>query len=107
MPYPIDVELRLVDRQEHLRRHHGYVVRSALSTIDTSALATPARAIEREIVEAHALPLESPIVRSLVTRWLTAVGDLARYVGSKHQDSLDLVDVSTLAAMYANAAGFA
>lgn len=56
------------------RRQHGYVVHSAI--VDE----TSSRALARDIVEAHGLPLASPAVRALVSRWYAAARELAGYL---------------------------
>ena len=61
------------------------------------------RAIERDIVEAHGLPLHERTVRQLVDRWHQATSALARYLEERSPERFDLVDVSTLAAMYVDA----
>lgn len=83
------------------RRQHGYVVHTS------RARETQIRAVERDIVEAHGLPLASPHVRALVSRWHNVTRELARFVGEQTKQPLDLVDISTLAVMYAHAEGFA
>jgi len=64
---------------------------------------TKVRAVERDIVEAHGLPLGERAVQQLVVRWHEATSALARYLEERRAEHLDLVDVSTLAAMYVEA----
>jgi predicted DNA-binding WGR domain protein len=64
---------------------------------------TKVRAVERDIVEAHGLPLGERAVQQLVVRWHEATAALARYLEERRAEHLDLVDVSTLAAMYVDA----
>jgi len=81
------------------RVRHGYV--------EYPEVRPPARDVEREIVEAHGLPLASLKVRAMVSEWHTATKALADYIAARKRKRFDLVDVSTLAAMYAAAEGFA
>ncbi len=60
-------------------------------------------AVHRDILEAHGLPLDARGVRQLVARWRTATEALASYLEERRAEHLDLVDVSTLAAMYVEA----
>jgi hypothetical protein len=60
-------------------------------------------AVEREIVEAHGLSLSDRVARSLVDQWHAAASALRSYVEARGEGSLDLEDVSTLAAMYVSA----
>jgi predicted DNA-binding WGR domain protein len=53
-----------------------------------------------EIVEAHGLSLGDRVARSLVEQWHAAASALRSYVETRGEGSLDLEDVSTLAAMY-------
>jgi predicted DNA-binding WGR domain protein len=62
-----------------------------------------ARAAERDIVEAHGLSLGERAVQQLVVRWHEATAAIARYLEERRAEHLDLVDVSTLAAMYVEA----
>jgi len=62
-----------------------------------------ARATERDIVEAHGLALGERAVQQLVGRWHEATSALARYLEERRAEPLDLVDISTLAAMYIDA----
>jgi predicted DNA-binding WGR domain protein len=84
------------------RRHHGYDVHFERLRREDAA-----REAEREIVEAHGLPLASPVARDLVSRWHAAARELACFIAVHRSAPIDLVDASTLGAMYANAAGFA
>ena len=59
--------------------------------------------VEREIVEAHGLSLNDRVARSLVDQWHAAASALRSYVEARGEGSLDLEDVSTLAAMYVTA----
>ena len=61
---------------------------------------TDAHAIERAIVEDHGLSPREPAVRHLVSRWHAATLDLVRYLEGQGAEVLDLIDVSTLAAMF-------
>jgi predicted DNA-binding WGR domain protein len=102
------------------RRRHGYVpVQPATAAVERSVpepLAAPAaaarplspalaraRALQQDIVQAHGLSLRERAVRELVERWYEATSALARYLEERQPERLDLVDVSTLAAMYVDA----
>jgi predicted DNA-binding WGR domain protein len=106
------------------RRQHGYRVverrtarqlterhDTALGTVLASPVTTERPAVvvellvERELVEAHGLPLGDATARALVERWHLAARELAAYLEERTPNALDLVDVSTLASMYAHAAG--
>lgn len=105
----------LESRREELlgrRRRHGYV------STTTPCVAAPARseqrtepgpscAIERAILEAHGLPLEETMARTLVARWHAATVAILRHIEAKGAEMLDLVDVSTLAGMFVTATGAA
>jgi len=69
----------------------------------SSPALTTARAMQRDIVEAHGLSLRERSVQQLVDRWHDATSALARYLEERRPEHLDLVDVSTLAAMYVEA----
>jgi predicted DNA-binding WGR domain protein len=93
------------------RRQHGY--RPAGATAQASVAAAPPLplpavrstcvAVQRDIVEAHGLPLRERTVRQLVDRWYAATTALASYLEERRAEHLDLVEVSTLAAMYVEA----
>ena len=108
------------------RRRHGYQLVAATPDADSSlpshelkrpspaqhrdpshAPPSPAtaraRATERDIVEAHGLALGERAVQQLVSRWHEATSALARYLEERRAEHLDLVDISTLAAMYVDA----
>jgi predicted DNA-binding WGR domain protein len=108
------------------RRQHGYRVvepraprrlterhDTALGTVLAPTTERPAvrvdvaGSIERDVVEAHGLRLGDTTARALVERWHAAARELAAYVRERAPEVLDLEDVSTLAAMYARAAGLA
>ena len=59
--------------------------------------------MDRDIVEAHGLALGERAVQQLVSRWHEATSALARYLEERRAEHLDLVDISTLAAMYIDA----
>jgi predicted DNA-binding WGR domain protein len=69
----------------------------------TSVAHTARVALQRDIVEAHGLPLRERTARQLVDRWYAATTALASYLEERRAEHLDLVDVSTLAAMYVEA----
>lgn len=81
------------------RRQHGYAEARVPSPADHAAA--------REIVEAHGLRLGDLTARTLVEAWRTAAGALRAYVARRGGGALDLEDVSSLASMYAVAAGVA
>jgi predicted DNA-binding WGR domain protein len=93
------------------RRQHGYRPAGATAqalVADAPPLPLPAltstrAAAQRDIVEAHGLPLHERAVWQLVDRWHAATAALASYLEQRHAEHLDLVDVSTLAAMYVEA----
>jgi hypothetical protein len=89
------------------RRQHGYVPlgRSWDAILGCDPVATAAAAETREIFEAHGLAIEDRKARTLVLEWARAARRLQSFVRVRTQTSLDLEDVSTLAAMYAAAAG--
>ncbi len=90
-----------------LRRRHGYEPRRGregrLPRTPLRAPESSDAAVERAVVEAHGLSLGSADVRKLVGRWYAATRELARYLEERQADAFDLVDVSTLAAMYIGA----
>jgi hypothetical protein len=67
----------------------------------------PVAAVERELVEAHGLRLRDAVAHALVEQWHRATRDLSDYLEERSAERLDLVDVSTLAALYSTAAGIA
>ena len=81
------------------RRQHGYVLVNKAPAPTTAAT----RDTERDIVEAHGLPIRDLSVQRMVSRWHQATLDLSRYLRGRREEALDLVDVSTLAAMYVDA----
>ncbi len=94
-------------RNELLARRvrHGYLPTGR----DVSASADPRRgigvgnealAVERAIVEAHGLPLEDAVARELVSRWHASTVAIVGYLKARGGEGLDLVDASTLAAMF-------
>ena len=92
-------------REELLRRRrsHGYETTlraAAQQRARERAVAVDTHAVERAIVEHHGLSLREPVVRQLVTRWHAATLELARFLKERRTEVLDLVDVSTLAAMF-------
>lgn len=62
---------------------------------------------ESEIVEAHGMSLQDKVARKLVARWFVATCKLSEYLAELQPEVLDLVDVSTLAAMFVEAAAVA
>jgi predicted DNA-binding WGR domain protein len=99
----------LVRRRDELlgrRRSHGYV---STTTPRAAAHARSAQrdlrayAIERAILEAHGLPVEDRAASRLVARWHAATAAILRYLEAKGADALDIIDVSTLAAMFVSA----
>ena len=90
------------------RRQHGYTETTtaapAASLLDTNVTG---HEMERAIVEAHGLELRDRKARSLVETWHAATRALRSYLAERRQEVLDLEDVSTLASMYAVAAGVA
>lgn len=56
-----------------------------------------------EVLEAHALRLDDPTARELVARWHRAALELALFIERGRAERLDLVDASTLAALYVEA----
>ncbi len=95
-------------RQELLGRlqRHGYVPTAAprkAAHWSTDQDSPNAHAIEREIVEAHGLPLGDPTARELVTRWHAATLAIVGYLKARGTEALDLIDASTLAGMFVNA----
>ena len=123
--FPDDVALHrrrgeLLER----RRRHGYRFVAAIPCADSlpshelerpsseqhrepshapSPATARARATERDIVEAHGLALGERAVQQLVSRWHEATSALSRYLEERRAEHLDLVDISTLAAMYIDA----
>jgi predicted DNA-binding WGR domain protein len=89
------------------RRQHGYVPLGTSwdAILGYDPVATAAAAETREIVEAHGLAIEDRKARTLVLQWARAARRLQSFVRVRAQTTLDLEDVSTLAAMYAAAAG--
>jgi len=101
-------------RREELlgrRRRHGYVSTTPRAPARArSAQRTEPRpfcAIERAILEAHGLPLEETMARTLVARWHAATVVILRHIEAKGAEMLDLVDVSSLAGMFVTATGAA
>jgi predicted DNA-binding WGR domain protein len=97
------------------RKEHGYV---PLGTDWAMLLGTPGAdavrrepasqaATAREIVEAHGLSLHDVVARELVGRWYATAVELRSYLAVRRvphgEPSLDIEDVSTLAAMYVSA----
>lgn len=92
------------------RRQHGYVETSPRHSAGLVTETTAAHAVEREIVEAHGLHLGDRTARTLVEGWHAATRALRTYLTKQDGgdvEALDLEDVSTLASMYALAAGVA
>jgi hypothetical protein len=58
----------------------------------------------RAVVEKHGLPLEDATARKLVARWRDATLAIVRYLEAKGAGVLDLVDASTLAGLFVEAA---
>jgi predicted DNA-binding WGR domain protein len=92
-----------------LRRRHGYRAISPRSAQPRPPQAeraggAAASAMQREIVEAHGLSLRERAAQQLVARWQDATEAILRYLEERQPEHLDLVDVSTLAAMYVEAA---
>ncbi len=101
------------------RRRRGYVV------VVGSPLATPTTRNRRgggrtrrtpevigvsaasEIVEAHGMSLRDVVARKLVARWFVATRKLSEYLAEMRPEVLDLVDTSTLAAMFVEATALA
>jgi predicted DNA-binding WGR domain protein len=95
-----ELEARRAELLER-RRLHGYS--RVLCERHTNHV--PA-SIERELVELHGLRLDDTRVQGLVARWYEATTELAHYLEAQalQREAFDLVDVSTLAAMYVSAA---
>jgi predicted DNA-binding WGR domain protein len=92
------------------RRQHGYLEsKSEVAAPHTEQEhATAGHEMERAIVEAHGLEMQDRKARSLVKTWHAATRALRAYLAERCRDEvLDLDDVSTLASMYAVAAGVA
>jgi predicted DNA-binding WGR domain protein len=94
------------------RRRHGYVSTTtpraaARARSEQRTDARPSCAIERAILEAHGLPIEETIARTLVARWHAATTAILSHLEAKGTAMLDLVDVSTLAGMFVTASGAA
>lgn len=89
------------------RRQHGYIATSPHSEAAPEAIHTVEHAMEREIVEAHGLHLGDRTARALVEGWHAATRALRAYLTKQRAEELDMEDVSTLASMYALAAGVA
>lgn len=98
-----------------LRRRHGYVWTStpratararaeARVAAPTKAAPSPAVATARAIVEAHGLALDDIVAVSLVSRWREATLAIIRYAQTNGAGVLDLVDASTLASLFVEAA---
>ena len=87
------------------RRQHGYTVFSELQRHleHGRPLPSPALEVARDLVEAHGLGIKDPAVRVLVAQWHAATLELAHYLEARRPENFDLVDVSTLAAMYVDA----
>lgn len=85
------------------RRQHGYVETS--SHVNAGDDVQRGYEMERAIVEAHGLELRDHRARILVETWHAATRALRAYLVERRQEVLDLEDVSTLASMYAAAAG--
>jgi len=58
----------------------------------------------RAVVEQHGLPLEEATARKLVARWRDATLAIAQCLEAKGAGVLDLVDASTLAGLFVEAA---
>lgn len=103
-----DVEALHRRRDELLARRvrHGYLPRVVATTSpDVNAgngtlVQAKSVAVEREVVEAHGLPIEDAVARELVTRWRASTEAIVKYLAARGGDTLDLVDASTLAAMF-------
>lgn len=102
---------RVIERRtpRRLTEHHDTALGTVLASPATERAAVPVAVleVERELVEAHGLPLRDAVAHALVERWHEAARELAAYLEERTPDVLDLVDVSTLASMYARAAGIA
>jgi len=97
------------------RKEHGYVPRGTdwaalLGEPDADAVRREAAgraATAREIVEAHGLSLHDVVARELVARWYATAIELRSYLAVRRvphgAPSLDIEDVSALAAMYVSA----
>jgi predicted DNA-binding WGR domain protein len=90
--------------EERRPEHLDLVDVSTLAAIYLDAAPSTERALERELVEAHGLSLVDRAVQQLVERWREATTALLHYLEERRPEHLDLVDVSTLAAMYLHAA---
>jgi len=101
--YRLLSEAAVVVPSEPRRRRSLRSDRLSLAPLPSPAPLTKVRAVERDIVEAHGLPLGERAVQQLVVRWHEATAALARYLEERRPERLDLVDVSTLAAMYLDA----
>ena len=87
-----------------LRRQHGYEARrGGEGQLHARRPELPDAAVARAVVEAHGLSLASPDARKLVGRWYAATREIARYLEERQADTFDLVDISTLAALYVGA----
>ncbi len=92
------------------RRQHGYLESRSAVIAPHAELeqASAGHEMERAIVEAHGLEMQDRKARSLVETWHAATRALRAYLAERrHDEVLDLEDVSTLASMYAVAAGVA
>lgn len=86
------------------RQQHGYAVFSEVHTPEQRRpLPSLALEVARDLVEAHGLGIKDPAVRTLVAQWHAATLELAHYLEARRPENFDLVDVSTLAAMYVDA----
>jgi predicted DNA-binding WGR domain protein len=100
----------LVRRREELlrlRRRHGYV---STSTPRAAARARGAEivraaAIATALLEEHGLSLRDKAACTLVARWRDATRAIVHFVAASGAGILDLVDASTLAGMFVDAAG--
>ena len=101
--------LRRRDELLGLRRRHGYV---STSTPRAAARARPpeadrAIAVARAVVEQHGLPIREATVRKLISRWRDATLAIVGYLEAKGAGVFDLVDASTLAGLFVEAAAVA
>ncbi len=96
-----ETQAALEQRRDELlarRRQHGYQV------VQRGPRREEARLAERDLVEAHGLPIRDVKVQQMVSRWHRATLELSAFLRRRRrEEDLDLVDVSTLAAMYVDA----